>query len=296
MNLQKLRDTFLRNLEKIRGASKHTVQAYSTDINQFLSHCEASNITGEDCFSKAVLRSFLHHLHESGYAPRSIRRKRASLQAFIAALTARGYITTDHLAQLPMPRLPRDIPHTLDNHATQSLRKNHTDSGSLRDSLIIELFYGSGIRLSELQGLNCEDVNTRNGTVLVMGKGRKERIIPTTDYSLKIYAAYLQERKSSNTPTGPLFLSKKGTRLSHRQIQRIVKKTLEDTTGSSEYSPHSLRHTYASQLLDNGADIRVVKELLGHSSLNTTQIYTHLSPKKLRDAYGQAHPRSGKDT
>jgi site-specific recombinase XerD len=287
---------FLRELKKIRRYSDHTISSYTRDIRQYMYFTEKDAPSSpEILLTRPRLRAYFYHLAQEKRKTNTIRRKRAALQAFINYCLRKNRMSTNPLKNIGQPKKEHTLPKTIDEADTEKMARGTTDGKySLRDTAILELFYGSGLRLDELHQLNIRDIKETGGTVKVTGKGQKQRIVPLTEYSIMCIKKYLNHERESCPKSAPLFSSARNTRLSKRQIQRIVKSVLQETTHSSAHSPHSLRHTFASQLLDRGADIRVVKELLGHSSLNTTQIYTHLSRKKLRDTFLQSHPRSGK--
>ncbi len=199
---------------------------------------------------------------------------------------------------LATPKSPKNLPVFLTKKQAEDLIKigGKTDTeNDLRDRMIVEFFYGSGIRLSELHSLTIPSVDIRNETVRVLGKGRKERIVPITRIAVSMMRQYLRQTGRSLADTGPIFINKKGLKLSRRQIQRIVEKELSLVSQQKKRSPHVLRHSFATHLLDAGADIRAVKELLGHSSLTSTQIYTHVSKEHLIRTYKQAHPRAERE-
>lgn len=281
-------------LQKEKGFSTHTVSAYRRDLLQFEVFIKNRNLPENICdvMKKTVLRSFIFHLSNSGSKSRTIARKLAALKSFSRYCLKKGYITINPSKVLSSPKLDKPLPVFLTQNQTEKLeRPVPEDEEELRNFTIIEFFYGSGIRLSELYGLNIGSVDQKHAVIRVLGKGKKERIVPVTSVALEAFKLYLQMR-SNTDPQKPLFVNKKDERLSRRQIERIVEKRLSCVSAQKKRSPHVLRHSFATHLMDGGADIRAVKELLGHASLNTTQIYTHISKEQLVKIYKQAHPRA----
>jgi len=286
---------FLEYLRKQRGYSENTCDSYRRDLEQFRQFCiqaEESDLLTE-AFQKAVLRGFIYYSSEQGLKPRSIARRVATLKSFSRYLYRLGHITTNAAKTLTTPKLEKNLPAFLTKNQANAITAPSGESLSeLRNHAIVELFYGSGIRLSELHGLNCDSAHAGDYTIRVLGKGRKERIVPITRQAMDSIQAYLSKREGPKNFDSPLFINKKGGRLSRRQIQRVVEKQLSVVCQLHKKSPHVLRHSFATHVMDNGADIRIVKELLGHASLATTQIYTHVSKEHLQKVYKQAHPRS----
>ena len=287
-------DNFLLYLQKQRGFSENTLRAYSTDLIQLPQyHNLPTNISIHMVIQKERLRGFIYNLSATGSKPRTIARKRAALLSFCKWALTQGYIQSNPMKSIAAPKLDSPLPTILSKSQTLEIAETiPTDSKGLRNRAIFEFLYGSGIRLAELHQLNKESINTSAKTVKVLGKGNKERIIPVTDITISLIDKYRETLQLISSDA--LFLNSKGTRLSRRQIQRIVEKEISGVSDMKKRSPHVLRHSYATHLLENGADIRVVKELLGHESLTSTQIYTHVTKEKLLAAYEQAHPRSGK--
>lgn len=281
--------TFLTYLEKNKGYSPNTVSSYRRDLLQLFEHSTAQDIKG--ICTKQEIRSFIHDLSERGLKPKSISRKKVAIQSFIKFAIKVGYLSVDPMKAIANVKLDKALPKALSLRETNALPETGTDN--IRNRAIVELFYGSGIRLSELHSLTIEEISARELLIKVLGKGAKERIVPITEHSLKLIESYLLETGRSLRGKGPIFLGRGSNPISKRQIQRIVEKELSRVSQAEKLSPHTLRHSYATHLLDKGADIRVVKELLGHASLASTQIYTHVTKESLKRAYKQAHPRSG---
>jgi len=290
---------FIEYLQKERGFSEHTIAAYQRDLNQFIAFIVEEGFKNDlqSAMNKRPLRAFLFQLSRNGIKPRSIARKLAALKSFSRYCLRRELLVSNPTKVLATPKPEKTLPVFLTKKQTKELFSGDDNQPQqLRNRLIVEFFYGSGIRLSELHAINRNSVDTGNETVRVLGKGRKERIIPLTHAAIELMHHYLRISDTpGGDPEGPLFTSKNSKRLSKRQIQRIVEKELSSVSRQKKRSPHVLRHSFATHLMDGGADIRAVKELLGHASLNTTQIYTHVSRDHLIKTYRQAHPRAGKE-
>ena len=292
---------FLDHLAHGRNLSPHTVGAYRADLLQFnhFLHLQRGESPSPARVDRIAVRAFLGQLAGSGFKKRSVARKLASLRAFFGYLLQEGRIGQDPTSGIKSPKLESRLPRFLDEEEARSaLESTYPDgpAGS-RDRSIMELFYGAGIRLSELTGLDLGALDPDAGTVRVLGKGNKERIVPVGRKAAEALRQYLSRRRELIPPgaksfdIGALYLNPRGKRLTHRSIQRIVSKYLLRGTGR-RLSPHVLRHSYATHLLNAGADLNAVKELLGHVSLSTTQIYTHVSVEHLKKVYRQAHPRA----
>ncbi|MDR2728653.1 MAG: tyrosine-type recombinase/integrase [Chitinispirillales bacterium] len=285
---------FLQYARKEKGYSAHTVEAYKSDLEQFLLFLSRKNIalTVSAALSKSSLRSFTYSL--GGLKARSIARKAASLKSLCRYCVKQHIISVNPSKTLSTPKMDKPLPVFLTHSQAGSLEEVTALDENIRNRAIVELFYGSGIRLSELHGLKSGDIDRRKMTVRVLGKGKKERIVPLTDQAAEALESYLNIRTGASGLLEPVFVNTKGVQLSRRQIERVVSKTLSNVSVQKKRSPHVLRHSYATHLLDAGADIRAVKELLGHASLSTTQVYTHISREHLLKVYRQAHPRAEK--
>ncbi|MBN1757711.1 MAG: tyrosine recombinase XerC [Chitinispirillaceae bacterium] len=287
---------FLEYLEKERGFSKYTIAAYRCDLEQFTGYLQQQKGYSDNLQSgltKLHLRGFLFNCSRSGMKPRSIARKLAALKSLSRYCLRQKLLTTNPTRVLATPKPDKTLPVFLTKkQAEHLLPADNGPNDHLRDRVIVEFFYGSGIRLSELHALEIASVDRYHRTVRVLGKGRKERIVPLTDVAVSLMDQYLRSEKRDGGTEGPLFVNNRGERLSRRQIQRVVARELGQVSQQKKRSPHVLRHSFATHLMDAGADIRAVKELLGHASLTTTQVYTHISKEHLLKTYRLAHPRA----
>jgi integrase/recombinase XerC len=248
-----------------------------------------------------TIRQFLASLDEHHYSPATMARKIATLRSFYRWLDKCGLVPSNPMLMIRTPRQSKRLPKAINVEQVEKLLSAPNDSDLLgaRDRAILETLYSTGIRVSELVGIDRGDIDDAAQALIVRGKGRKERIVPLGTHALTALRHYSKMLDSSPLPTinggdrtGPLFVNKHGTRLSTRSVRRKVSKYLVTAGLDPEISPHTLRHSFATHLLDNGADLRSVQELLGHQSLSTTQVYTHLTTQRMRDAYDHAHPRA----
>lgn len=294
-------DRFLQYLRVERNASDLTVKSYREDLAMLADYLAEGR--GGGCPHPAAvtvldLRGYVASLHESGYAKSTIARRLASMRSFFRFGQREGWATMNPAKALRSPRKGRSLPHFLSAEDIGRLLEappNDCPSGR-RDRAILETMYSAGLRISEVVGLNEGDLDFRAGLVRVRGKGRRERLAPIGSYASTALRRWLRVRSlHAALPTGPqapVFLNKFGNRITTRSVARMLEKYLKLTGLDLRTTPHSLRHSFATHLLDGGADIRSVQELLGHKSLVTTQIYTHLSTTALRKAYAKAHPRA----
>ncbi len=294
--------------------SKHTIRAYQSDLFQFAEYCkrffsEGSALGGKDekivvaDITKTMFRDFLQFLSEKGDSNRTLARKVISIKGFFKYLYTEKIIPKNPTIDLKNPKFEKNTATFLTEDEMEFVL-NIPDSDNIlgiRNKAILELLYSSGIRISELAGLKIANVNLNKGLIKVMGKRRKTRIIPIGSYAqqslqnyLKIRPALIQTKTKSEMKK-MLFLSKNGNPLSADELRYIIDKYLKVIEKSKRYSPHTIRHTFATHLLDRGADLRSVQELLGHSSLSSTEIYTHTSMKKLKEVYERAHPHGDKE-
>jgi integrase/recombinase XerC len=291
---------FEQHLAAERGLSPHTVRAYVADTTSLLEHATSTGVCGIDGIGAGVIRAWLVRQHTAGQARTSLARRAASARAFTAFAHRRGWLTTDPGPLLGTPRAHRVLPRPLDAAdvravLTEAARMAGRSAAGLRDAALLELLYATAIRVSELCGLDVDDIDTGRRTIRVLGKGSKERTVPMGVPAARAADRWRRlGRPELVTPqSGPaLFLGVRGRRLDPRSARRIVHQRLAAVPSVPDTAPHGLRHTAATHLLEGGADLRSVQEILGHSSLATTQIYTHVSAGRLRSSYRQAHPRA----
>jgi integrase/recombinase XerC len=299
-------EAYGRHLQYGRGLSEHTLRSYLSDLRQYRTFLEkmkpAAAPPGEIPVDHLLIRSFLATLHRRGFKKSTLSRKVATLRSFYRYLLREGQVPFNPAALIQLPRQEIHVPVVLSADEMLALLKVPfpDDAAGCRDRAIIELFYSTGIRVSELTGLNIGDLRPGEGLVKVRGKGRKERIVPVGSPALQAVEAYLQRRKEagegrSDGGAEPLFLSRRGGRMNRRGVTRVLERTVRMSGNERRISPHALRHTFATHLLDAGADLRSIQEMLGHRSLSTTQKYTSVSVSRLMEIYDRAHPRAGGD-
>ena len=292
---------FLQYLTVERNASPHTIKSYREDLEALVDYLDEAYEgspppPGE--ITTMELREYVAALHEAGYAKTSIARRLASLRSFFKFGQREGWAETNPAKPLRNPRKPRTLPHFLSSDELSQLLESPPGDEPLgkRDRAMLETLYSAGLRVSELVGINDSDLELDAGIVRVRGKGRKERLAPLGSFAVRAMRHWLKVRTvSAKEPTGseaPVFVNRFGRRLTTRSVGRMLEKYLKQTGLDQRTTPHTLRHSFATHLLDRGADIRSVQELLGHKSLITTQIYTHVSTAKLREVYEKAHPRA----
>ncbi|MEO6726962.1 MAG: tyrosine recombinase XerC [Blastocatellia bacterium] len=305
--MQKQIDDFMQHLKYERNSSAHTLRNYESDLVQFYDHVAPP---GKDGHRRAVnvrdidhltIREYMASLYEKKKKKSSIHRKVATLRTFFRYLCREGVMESNPAQLVSSPRVERTLP----NHLTIEQMIKFIESPDLdtllgkRDRAILELLYASGLRVSEMVGLNLTDIDFTNQTVRVKGKGRKERIVPFGNHALKALQDYLAVRGELLIEADPdkmdpkaVFMNYQGTRITTRSVGRMVDKYVKICADVHHISPHSLRHSFATHLLNAGADLRVIQELLGHVRLSTTQQYTHVSTDKLMEVYDKAHPKA----
>lgn len=296
--LEKYITEFSNYLEKERGYSKHTITSYIHDLtvfNTFLMKYTGSDKIAISEIDKQSITHFLGREFETGLSAKSVGRRLASVKSFLKYLVGLGAIKNNPAILIKTPKVAKVLPNYIDEKVIEELMnapKTNTIAG-LRDRAILELFYSTGIRLSELVGLNFENIINGKQLIKVHGKGDNERLVPIGNQALIALNNYLEKTgRSLKTADkdAPIFVNSSSERISQRTVQRNVNMYLRLVTEGQHLGPHTLRHSFATHLLDRGADLRAVKELLGHSSLSTTQIYTHLQPERLKKVYKKAHP------
>jgi integrase/recombinase XerC len=283
--VKKFIDEFIRYLDAERGVSPHTIRAYRKDLEIFFE-------SAPEYIQLNDIRAFVASEINRGLKKSTASRRLAALRSFLKYLHSEGYIKSNPAKLVQSPKLPRKLPRFLSVDEIFELVEKPKGIGFLhvRDKAILELLYSSGLRVAELAALDLEDVNMKEGSVKAKGKGKKERIVPVGKKAIEALKSYMAERLLLKRSTPAFFLNRSGTRLTDRSIRRIVQKYSKALALSGKVSPHTLRHTFATHLLQSGADLRVIQELLGHSSLSTTQKYTHLDVTHLMDVYDKAHP------
>ena len=291
MRTHKAIERFLNYLEIERNASEHTRRNYHDDLAQFfrmLGPRALRDITALD------IRSFLAHQSTKQLAKRTLARRLSCLRSFFRFLCREGVLKQNPAAGVPTPRLDHRLPTFLDEgQMVRLLDAPALDRWQgLRDHAILETLYSTGMRVSELTGLGLDDLDDISGTVLVRGKGKRERLCPIGKTACGAIHRYLAQRPRRLKTPSALFVSQKGVRLTVRHLDRLLHRYAKRAQLPISITPHSLRHSFATHLLDRGADLRSVQELLGHQSLSTTQIYTHITPQRLKRVYEQAHPRA----
>lgn len=286
--MKKHRDAFLNYIEAERNYSPHTILNYQLDLDEFITFIGDKAV---ETIIYADLRRLLAQLKSKNLKPRTIARKLSSLRSFFKYLQRQKIIKTNPAALVVTPKLDKPLPHFLSEAETLTLiEAPKTDKvAQLRDKAIFEVLYSTGIRVSELVGLDEEDIDAISNIIRVTGKGRKERLIPIGDTALTAIDTYIQKRP---VQAAAIFLNKSGTRLSDRSVRNIINKYITQEAMNRKIHPHMFRHSFATHLLNRGADLRSVQELLGHVNLSTTQIYTHLTTDKLKAVYDKAHPRA----
>ncbi|WP_317229528.1 tyrosine recombinase XerC [Clavibacter sp. MX14-G9D] len=292
---------FATSLSGERGSAAHTVRAYSADLRDLAAHAARQGVTRSGGLDLEVLRDWLWRGSQARLAPATLARRSAAVRGFGAWLLRTGRVDVDPAVRLKAPRAGSHLPRVLAREQMTALlaglaeRAAADDPAALRDLAVIELLYASALRVSELTGLDMGDVDDARLTVRVVGKGDRERVVPFGVPASDALAAYVGRGRPAlvTARTGPaLFLGARGGRLGSRAVYGLVAALLADLPGSGPQGPHALRHTAATHLLDGGADLRTVQEMLGHASLGTTQIYTHVSVERLRRSYEGAHPRA----
>ncbi|HVM11403.1 MAG TPA: tyrosine recombinase XerC [Actinomycetota bacterium] len=289
-------ERFIEHLALERRLSAHTVAAYRTDLHGLATFLERAGVSLEEA-TYPHLRRWLAHLVTRGYARSSLARKAASVRSFYRYLLRRGLVAADPAALLRGPARAHTLPNVL--RAPEAARlveaPSDVDPWALRDRAILELLYGAGIRVAELCTLDVDDVEAGEGRVRVMGKGSKERQAPIGQPAAEALTAYIRDVRPTlvRPESGPaLFVNRRGRRIGPREIRRMVGEYGAQVLPGRRTTPHTLRHSYATHLMEGGADIRAVQELLGHASLATTQRYTHVSRRRLFGAYRDSHPRA----
>jgi len=283
---------FIDFLSVERGFSEHTLAAYHNDLRQYLDFLKDQGLTSWPETNRMTITSFTRTLRDRGLAASSIARKLAAIKSFYQFLLRENVIERDPSADIERPKTARYLPKVLNQAEVTRLVEQPTD---LRDRAILELLYAGGLRVSELTRINLQDVNLDNGYVRCFGKGSKERLVPINQAAIKALGAYVEQVRPRLMPRPQeraFFLNYAGRRLTRQGIWKVVKEAAREAGIAKEITPHTLRHSFATHLIENGADLRSVQEMLGHADISTTQLYTHLSKRRIKDVYNTAHRRA----
>lgn len=281
-------DKFKRYLEIEKNYSGHTILNYQIDLEDFKKFLGDSSIEKVDYLA---VRKYLAMLKEKNFGSKTMARHLSTLRSFFKFLVREGFLKNNPILSVSSPKIEKHLPSFLTEEETVRLIEASCpkNEAGFRDRAILETFYSSGLRISELVGLNLDDVDFIGGIIKVRGKGKKERIVPIGDRALQSLREYLNKRQKQSQS---LFLNKRGNRITDRGVRGIVAKYIRISGTKQGISPHTLRHSFATHLLNRGADLRTVQELLGHANLSTTQIYTHLTTERLKSVYDKSHPRA----
>lgn len=294
-------DAFSSHQRLQANRSEHTIRAYRGDLEALLTHLASQGITRLDEVRLPDLRSWLADELAAGLAPATLQRRSGAVRVFFRWAVAQGLCDADPAAGLKSPRVPRRLPRTLSQNDTETLMAAILDAAALdngpagaRDAAILEVLYSSGLRVGELCGLDLPDIDRQRGVLRVLGKGNKMRSVPIGQPAQRAVDSWLARRPEWLTPASgdAVFLGRRGGRLDQRVARRVVHDAMRAIPEAPDVGPHGMRHAMATHLLEGGADLRSVQEILGHASLATTQIYTHVSGDRLKQAFRQAHPRA----
>lgn len=293
MEIHKISSKFLSDLQNIKRYSDNTIKSYSTDLQDFARYSVENNRSGINTITEKFIKSYLARLSEEGLDKKSISRKLSAIRSLFKYCFQQDLINFNPAANIHNPKISRELPEILSADVILSAYKEAEKSEKNPElvKVIFELLYGCAIRVSELCGLNRGDLDLTNKTLKVFGKGSKNRIVPVGNKSIKIINEYLEIRGNLNRKE-PLLITGTGRRIYPRFVYRIINRNLSIVSDIKKKSPHILRHSAATHMLDNGADLRAVKEILGHENLSTTQIYTHVSVERLKSTYKKSHPKS----
>ncbi len=293
MNIDKLADEYLEELKNIKRYSFNTLKSYAEDLKEFINFCNIHSKTKISDISDKFIKSFLMSLSEKQLDKKSISRKLSTLRGMFKFAYQRDYLNMNPTVMISNPKTKRKLPEVISTNAIIEIYKivDKEDKNPKLTKAIIELLYGCALRVSELCQLNRIDIDLKEKVIKVLGKGNKMRIVPVGDKSIPVIKEYLSTITFKNFGNA-LLVNEKGKRIYPRFVHRIISKYLAKVSDIEKKSPHILRHSAATHMLDNGADIRAVKEILGHENLSTTQIYTHVSIERLKSTYKKAHPKS----
>jgi integrase/recombinase XerD len=297
MLMENLIQEFIEYLGHEKGLASNTLESYGRDLRQYCGFLSEGTSQTPETASQATIVAYLMSLRKQGKATATIARRLAALKAFYQFMLKENYVTKDPTDELSSPKLERKLPKVLSVEEVEKLL-NQPDTSTpagIRDKAMLEVLYATGIRVSELVNLNLDDVDLKEGFVRCVGKGSRERVVPMGEIainSLRMYLSQGRPKLMSNPKANALFLNHHGRRLTRQGFWKIVKKYAAQLGINKHITPHTLRHSFATHLLENGADIRAVQEMLGHADISTTQIYTHVTKDRLKDVYARSHPRA----
>lgn len=289
-------DGFLSHLAVERGTSRNTLEAYSRDLIRFMEHLEGEGVTDMKEVTAFHIQAYMAKLAKRGLSQKTMARNLACLRSFFKYMMREKLITSDPASLIRSPRLGRTLPKVMGRGEVEALLRVIPGKGpcALRDRAMVELLYGTGVRVSELVDLDMDKVDMLVGTLLVRGKGDKERVVPMGEYAieaLQLYIRFGRPALAKGKPTRALFLNRRGKRISRQAVWKILRAYASKAGLKESVSPHMLRHSFATHMLEGGADLRAIQELLGHSDISTTQIYTHVASSRLKEIHRKYHPR-----
>jgi integrase/recombinase XerD len=295
--MESLIQEFIDYLGHEKGLATNTLESYSRDLKQYYGFLSGDSAASLANASQSTIVAYLMYLRKQGKATATIARRLAALKAFYQFLVKENYVVQDPTDELSSPKLERKLPKVLTVEEVERLlsQPDVTNPVGKRDKAMLELLYATGIRVSELVNLNVSDMDIREGFVRCMGKGSKERVVPMGEIAVGALKAYLDNSRLkiiADPKEKAVFVNHHGKRLTRQGFWKIVKKYGAQAQIRKEITPHTLRHSFATHLLENGADIRSVQEMLGHADISTTQIYTHVTKDRLKDVYAKSHPRA----
>lgn len=295
--MKKLINEFINYLSVERGLAMNTLESYGRDLRQYSQYLEMDDEAAIDSVSRNTIVNYLMHLQTQGKATATIARRLAALKAFYQFLVREKRINQDPTVNLESPKLEKRLPKVLSIREVEMLlqQPDPDQASGMRDRAMLELLYATGIRVSELVNLDAEHINLELGYIRCTGKGSKERIVPLGSIAIQSCREFIQNGRSRlirDRDEPALFVNHHGRRLTRQGFWKIVKKYADDAKINKEITPHTLRHSFATHLLENGADLRSVQEMLGHADISTTQIYTHVTKGRLKEVYARTHPRA----
>lgn len=292
MRYEEVLNYFLQHIEVERNLSRNTVSAYKSDLEKFGEFLRLNNYAPEDMDSEKITRCILF-FKKKGLSPSSVVRVFSAIRCFYRFLAGHGMIKESRVPDIESPKVERALPSVLSREEIDILIKNLSEKDKVRNMAIVELIYGAGLRVSELTDIKLEDINFEKGYIRVKGKGRRERIVFLNKNALSAINRYLQERQNGRAGSSLwLFPNRSGKKISRQSIWKIIKKVSVYLPVEKRITPHTFRHSFATHLLEGGLDLRIVQELLGHKTLSTTEIYTHITRKHIHSIYKKFHPRA----